>query len=87
MESFSIISDLYHNTSDVPHDILETASVEKRHKRRNLDVAAGTTSVGGAIGVRFLLARRDRTVVHVSSSTVSSQVSVVDRRVQRDRSC
>jgi hypothetical protein len=73
-------------TLDVPHDILETLGVLNGHQRSNLDVLLGGARGRLLVGLRLLLAGRDRVVIDVSASAVSSQMGVVDGGMQRDRS-
>jgi hypothetical protein len=74
-------------SSDVPHDLLQTTSVLHGHERSNLHVLGGRAGGRLMVGLGLLLAGRDGVVVQVSAGAVSCQVSVVDGRVERDRSC
>lgn len=56
------------------------------HKRSDLDVLGGRASGGLLVSLGLLLAGRNRVVIDMSAGAVSSQMSVVDSWVKRDRS-
>ena len=54
---------------------------------RDLNITVRRIAVRGLVSMRLLLTRRDRALVQMSSSTIGSQVSIVNGRMKRNWSC
>ena len=83
--SFSF-SPCWHTPLDVPHHILQLASVLNSHQRGDLHVARRGTGGRLLVGLGLLLAGGHGVVTNVSTRAIGGQVGVVHCRVQRDRS-